>query len=166
MLNELKKLSECIIKENNEDLINSVNENFTNILSYFDNIVKYNADIRLLSPTFKFNNLDEYLKLKKDYELEIKSSYKKLFDSIDEINRICDNYNTPRVFYELELPEYLINKNRNVNIDFGIEFILTMFEINERNKKSEKLKKFSPSISQKNVTETTSNIRSTKKIKN
>lgn len=163
MLNELKKLSEYVIKENNEDLINSVNENFTNILSYFNNIVKYSADVRLLSPTFESNNLNEYLKLKKDYELEIKSSYKKLFDSIDEINRICDNYNTPRVFYELELPESLINKDRNISIDFGIEFILTMFEINERNKKSEKVKKFLPSISQKNVTETTSNIRSTKK---
>lgn len=163
MLNELKKLSEYVIKENNEDLINSVNENFANILSYFNNIVKYSSDVRLLSLTFKSNNLNEYLKLKKNYELEIKSSYKKLFDSIDEINRICDNYNTPRVFYELELPESLINKDRNVNIDFGIEFILTMFEINERNKKSEELKKFSPSISQKNITETTSNIRSTKK---
>ena len=163
MVNELKKLSECVIKENNEDLINSVNENFANILSYFNNIVKYNADIRLSSPTFKSNNLNEYLKLKKDYELEIKSSYKKLFDSINEINRICDNYNTPRIFYELKLPESLINKDRNVSIDFGIEFILTMFEINEKNKKSEELKKFSPSILQKNVTETTSNIRSTKK---
>lgn len=163
MLDELMKLSDCVVKENNEYLINSVNENFTNILSYFNNIVKYNADIRLLSQKFKSNNLNKYLKLQKDYELEIKSSYKKLFDSIDEINRICDNYNIPRVFYELELPESLINKYRNVNINFGIEFILTMFEINERNKKSEKLKNFSPSISQKNVTETTSNIRSTKK---
>lgn len=166
MLNELKKLSECVIKENNEDLINSVNENFTNILSYFNNIVKYSSDVRLLSLTFKSNNLNEYLKLKKNYELEIKSSYKKLFNSIDEINKLCDDYNIPRVFVELELPESLINKDRNVNIDFGIEFILTMFEINERNKKSEKIKKFSPSISQRKVTETTSNIRSTKKIEN
>ena len=163
MLNELKKLSEYVIKENNEDLINSVNENFANILSYFNNIVKYSSDVRLLSLTFKSNNLNEYLKLKKNYELEIKSSYKKLFDSIDEINKLCDDYNIPRVFVELELPKSLINKDRNVNIDFGIEFILTMFEINEKNKKSEELKKFSPSILQKNITETTSNIRSTKK---
>ena len=43
--------------------------------------------------------------------------------------------------------------------------MLTAFDIYERNKKSEKLKKFSPSISQRKVTETTSNIRSTKSRK-
>lgn len=166
MLSELRKLSECVIKENNEDLINSVNEKFLNISTYFNNIIKYSTDIRLLSSAFKMNNLKKYYELKKNYELGIKSSYKMMFDSIGEINKLCDNYNIPRVFVELELPEYLINKDRDINVDFGTEFMFTAFAINERNKKSEKLKKFSPSISQKNITETTSNIRSTKKIEN
>lgn len=109
------------------------------------------------------NNLKKYYELKKNYELGIKSSHEMMFNSIGEINKLCDNYNIPRVFVELELPEYLINKDRDINVDFGTEFMFTAFAINEINKKSEKLKKFSPSISQRKVTETTSNIRGTKK---
>lgn len=164
MIKELIRLSECVI-ENDENLIDSVNEKFLNISTYFNNIIKYSTDIRLLSSAFKMNNLKKYYELKKNYELEIKSSYKMMFDSIGEINKLCDNYNIPRVFVELELPEYLINKYRDINVDLGKEFMLTAFDIYERNKKSEKLKKFSPSISQRKVTETTSNIRSTKSRK-
>lgn len=60
MIKELIRLSECVI-ENDEDLIDSVNEKFLNISTYFNNIIKYSTDIRLLSSAFKMNNLKKIL---------------------------------------------------------------------------------------------------------
>ena len=35
MLNELMKLSDCVVKENDDDLIEFVNKNLANIPAYF-----------------------------------------------------------------------------------------------------------------------------------
>ena len=43
MIKELIRLSECVI-ENDEDLIDSVNEKFLNISTYFNNIIKYSKE--------------------------------------------------------------------------------------------------------------------------
>ena len=61
MINELMKLSDCVVKENDEDLIEFVNKNLANIPAYFNNVVKYCTDARLLSSTFKFHNPDKYV---------------------------------------------------------------------------------------------------------
>ena len=163
MLNELMKLSDCVVKENDEDLIEFVNKNLANIPAYFNNVVKYCTDARLLSSTFKFHNPDKYVELKENYELERRSSHINMTDSINKINRLCDSYEIQRVFEtgkdrdlysdtkDGKIPEFLAIEDRSLAADLGKEFLLTALMTNEQVKKYENSKDFLTSIVEDNV---------------